>query len=298
MKQTTLKADVLLLLAAAIWGGAFVGQRAAMDHVGPLWFNALRFAIGAIVLLPAVAARRMNRGRNLAATKPWIVGGWVLAGILLFFGATLQQSGLVTTTAGKAGFITTLYVVLVPIFGLAAGQRTASTTWLGAGLAIIGLYFLSVTATFEIGDGDLRVFGCAIVWAAHVLVIAWLAPRSDPIDLATFQYAVVAVVSLGAALLRESVTLDGLRASTWSLLYCGVASVGIAYTLQVVGQRDAPPAHAAILLGFEAVFAAASGYLLLDERFGPREFLGSALMLAGIIVSQAGLLSPPRTRGR
>jgi drug/metabolite transporter (DMT)-like permease len=283
MRRTTIKADALLLVAAAIWGAAFVAQRVAMRHMGPLGFNGVRFALGALALIPLIHVRRIADG---APSGQLYLSGGLLAGTVLFVGASLQQIGLVYTTAGKAGFITGLYVVFVPILGLIVGQRTALPTWLGAGLAAVGLYLLSVSERLQVNLGDGLVLACALVWAVHVLLIARLSPRTDPIRLAAVQFGVTAVLSLLAALVFERIALAGMLAAKWAILYGGLCSVGIAYTLQVVGQRATPPAHAAILLSFEAVFAALTGGWLLGEVLGRRELLGCGLMLIGIIVSQ------------
>lgn len=288
----------MLLLAAILWGAAFVAQRAAMEHLGPLTFNAIRFAIGTLALLPFVAARsHLINGnvpealKNQAEKQPSYLLVGMIAGLVLFVAATLQQAGMVYTTASKAGFITGLYVPLVPVFGLLIGERTHAATWTGAVLAIIGLYLLSINGPLgTINRGDALVIACAIVYAFHVLLIGRIAPHRDPLVLAAIQFAVVAVASCFAASYRETVTLPQLRAAALAILYGGLISVAIAYTLQVVGQRHAPPAHAALVLSLETVFAAAAGYCLLGERLGSRELCGAALMLGGMLLSQLARL--------
>lgn len=303
MKHTTLRADALLLLAAALWGGAFVAQRAAMQHLGPLTFNAIRFAIGSLVLLPVIAARSRRvpataqpNGSSDAGNRHLYVVVGALAGLVMFVAATLQQAGMVYTTAAKGGFITGLYLPLVPIFGLFIGQRTGAATWFGAGMAVVGLYYLSIpnaaVGAMEVNRGDVLVLVCAVVWAVHVLVIGRFAPHTDPVKLAFAQFAVVAIASLIAAVVTERITVEALRAAIWAILYGGFVSVGIAFTLQVVGQRNAPPGHAALLLSLETVFAGFAGYLLLGERFGPRELFGAAVMFGGMLVSQVSRLLP------
>ncbi len=300
MKHTTLRADLLLLLAAVLWGAAFVAQRTAMTHLGPFTYTGIRFALGSLALVPFVLAQSRQSG-GPAASSPsrrrlHIVGG-AAAGVLLFGGVSLQQVGLVYTTAGKAGFITGLYMPLVPVFGLAVGQRTGAATWVGVTLAVIGLYLLSVTGPLTINRGDGYVILCAVVWAVHVLLIAAIAPQADPLRLGVAQFTTVAMVSLVIGVAAERTTAEGVRAAVWAILYGGLISVGIAYTLQLVGQRYAPPGHAALLLSLEAVFAALAGYLLLGERLGPREMVGAAVMLGGMLVSQAGRLLPKPTAG-
>jgi drug/metabolite transporter (DMT)-like permease len=295
MERQALRADLLLLGAAVLWGTAFVAQRSAMQHIGPLTYNGVRFAIGGLALLPFVvirariAARRGTR-RDRPKLRTYLVGG-TAAGLVLLVAADLQQAGLVYTTAGKAGFITGLYAPLVPLLGLLGGQRTRRATWAGVGLAVVGLYFLSVSATFELNPGDALILACAAACAVQVLVIAWLAPRLDPLVLGLIQCSIVAGGSLLLAGCAEHVTLAGLRAAAWEIAYGGVCSVSIAFTLQIIGQRHAPPGHAALVMSLEAVFAALAGYLVLHETFGPREMLGAALMLSGTLVSQVRRLT-------
>ena len=288
MESRALRADLLLLATAAIWGFAFVAQRMGMDHVGPFTFNGVRFALGSLSLLPLVwwEVRRPAMIGTVGFGGKMVLYGGVLAGSALFLGASLQQVGLVYTTAGKAGFITGLYVVIVPILGLCWRQRPDAGTWIGAVMAAVGLYLLSVTAQFTIAFGDLLELAGAFFWACHLLILGWLSPRLPVIRLACLQYAWCAVLSLAVALVFETVALDAIRAAAMPILYGGLGSVGIAYTLQVVAQKDAPPAHAAILLSLEAVFAALGGWLILGEVLSPRGMVGCAFMLAAMLISQ------------
>jgi len=212
--------------------------------------------------------------------------GVLLAGIILFGGASLQQVGIVYTTAGKAGFITGLYVILVPIIGLKWGQKSSTGTWVGAVLAVSGLYLLSVTEQFSIEKGDFLVLLGAFMWAAHVLWISWLSPRMNPIILASLQFAVCSVLSLGTAVAFEPVVWQAIVQAAVPILYGGLMSVGVAYTLQVVAQRKAHPAHAAIILSMEGVFAVITGWIILGETLSVRGLAGCALMLTGMVVSQ------------
>jgi drug/metabolite transporter (DMT)-like permease len=290
LTSKTLKAELLLLLAAVIWGFAFVAQRVGMDHVGPFTYNGVRFILGALSLLPLLWIGR----RSVAPVGPggWrpILGGGLLAGLLLFAGASLQQVGIVYTTAGKAGFITGLYVVIVPAISLFLGHRTPWSTWAGTALAVAGLYLLTLTDDLTLADGDGLVLLGAFFWAGHVLMIGWLSGRRiEPILLACLQFIVCAVLSLAVAVVSEPITLAGLWGGALPILYGGLLSVGVAYTLQVVAQRDAPPAHAAIILSLETVFAALGGWLLLNEILSGRGLIGCALMFAGMLLSQRGL---------
>jgi len=299
MHANTLKADALLLLTAVIWGCAFVAQRAGMDFVGPHTYNGVRFALGALALLPvALRSRRRPSGSEALFPKPTLrtylwAGG--LAGCALFMGSALQQVGLLYTTAGKAGFITGLYVVIVPLLARIGGVRQGASVWTGALLAACGLYLLSVTQQFTIAFGDLLQLIGAFFWAGHVLIIGWLSPRVNPLMLSLAQYVVCSALSLTVAFATEDVNLAGIMDGAWPILYGGVVSVGIAYTLQVVAQRDAKPAHAAILLSMESLFAALAGWLLLHETMSPRGMFGCALMLAAMLLTQlAPLVGRPR----
>jgi drug/metabolite transporter (DMT)-like permease len=288
-KAGALKSDLLLLLAAVIWGFAFVAQRVGMQYVGPFTFNAVRFALGSLVLVPFVRQRPQGRDRREAESGPGEIGilkGGLLAGLVLFGGASLQQVGIVYTTAGKAGFITGLYVILVPILGLSLGQRPGWGTWVGAVSATAGLSLLSVTRGFAPARGDSLVLAGAFFWAAHVLIIGRLVSRADPIPLACLQFAVCSVLSLAVAFAVETIAVGAIVDAAAPILYGGVLSVGIAYTLQVIAQRSAPAAHAAILLSLETVFAALGGRLILDETLTNRALWGCALMLLGILLSQ------------
>lgn len=300
MNSRTLRADILLFVTAAIWGLAFVAQLVGMEHVGPLTFNGTRFALGALALVPLIVSMEKKRGAAAsgANSKRMVVGGGLL-GVALFAGASLQQIGLAgpqlaefgleASTAGKAGFITGLYVVLVPLFGLALAQRPGWGTWLGAALAMVGMYLLSFTAGLSISFGDLLVLLGAFFWAGHVLLVGRLSPGLDAVDaikLSAIQFAACAVLSLVGGVLTEEITLAGVMGAGPAIAYGGLMSVGVAYTLQVIAQRDAQPAHAAIILSLEAVFAAIGGCLMLDEVLTLRALIGCGLMLSGMVLSQ------------
>jgi drug/metabolite transporter (DMT)-like permease len=284
MRSTTIKSDLVLLLAATIWGLAFVAQRVGMDHVGPFTFNGIRFALGGLSLLPFVWMSRK---------KAYVGGNWdllqsgMVSGLFLFAGISFQQVGIVYTTAGKAGFITGLYVVLVPILGLLG--RTAETgagTWAGAILASIGMYLLSVTRGLDIGFGDMLVFFSAFCFAGHIIIIERLCTRFSTAALSLVQCIVCSGLSLGVAMVFESFVLADILAAAFPLFYGGVFSVGVAYTLQIYGQRNSPASHAAIILCLESVTAAVGGWIILNELLSGRAIAGCGLMLTGMLVSQ------------
>jgi drug/metabolite transporter (DMT)-like permease len=258
-----------------------------MQYVGPFLFNAVRFALGCLVLLPVVSLRRRGGSRIIdpAHRKMFLAGG-AAAGLVLFAGASLQQTGIVYTTAGKAGFITGLYVVIVPMLGLFWKQRAGSRAWAGATIAVVGLYLLSIRGAFSISLGDSLVLLGAFFWAGHLLIIGWLTSVIDPLRIAVYQYAVCSLLSFLAALAGEEIGFSGLTGAAVPILYGGLLSVGIAYTLQVVAQKEAHPAHAAVILSFEAVFAALGGWIILEETLSPRGLIGCGFMLAGVVLSQ------------
>ncbi len=278
----------MLLIAAAIWGFAFVAQRVGMDYVGPFTFNGVRFALGSLSLIPLMLFLKGDSPptgvAGDAALTAWRAG--VIAGVVLFVAASLQQIGLVYTTAGKAAFVTCLYIVFVPIAGIFMRQRVAINTWLGCLLAVVGLYFLCVRDSFSLAYGDFLELVGAFFWTAHILLIDRFSRQVDTIKLAFFQFVTCSALCLGTALLFETISWNGIIQAGIPILYGGLCSVGVAYTLQVVGQKNSPPTHAAIILSLETVFAVIGGYLLLDEYLDTSGVIGSALMLAGMLLSQ------------
>lgn len=288
MNKREMKSNMLLMLTAAIWGFAFVVQRVGMQYMGAFAFNGVRFALGSISLVPLIiyfknkkAAEQLEDAPPASALVPGIIVGSVL-----FFGASLQQAGLAYTTAGKAAFITGLYIVIVPLLGIFLKQRTGVNTWIGVVLAASGLYFLSVNEDFTIAIGDfLEIIG-AFFWAVHILVIDHFTKKVDALKLSFVQFAMCSLLSIIAAFIFEDISISGIGQAAIPILYGGLLSVGVAYTLQVVAQKHAKPSHAAIILSMETVFAAIGGALLLGEDLGGRGYFGCALMLAGMLLTQ------------
>ena len=273
---------LLLFLAAVIWGFAFVAQRMGMDFMGPFLFNGIRFVLGSLVLLPIVL--------NLYLKKKISFSGFdyrgILLGVILFFGASAQQIGMVTTTSGNAGFITGLYVIFVPVFGLVIKQSIPKIIWPAAVLAILGLYLLSIKDDFTISSGDAWVSLSAFIWAIHVLLIGNYAQKIEPVYLAFQQFFICGILSFITAVLIEDISYTGIRLAMWPLLYGGVLSVGIAYTLQVVAQKHAHAAAASVILSSESLFAALGGWLILNERMDGKAIIGCVLILTGILLVQ------------
>lgn len=287
-KKYPLSSDAILLLTAIIWGFAFVAQRVGMDWIGPFAFNGIRFALGAFSLVPFIiwqSKKSPAENQNPPSGNLLVTGG-IAAGFLVFLGASFQQVGLMSTTAGNAGFVTGLYMVIVPVMGLAIGQKTTRGTWLGILLAILGLYFLSFTGNLSIARGDFLVLVGAFFWAAQVLVMGWLSPKLDTLKLAFMEFLICSILSMAVALAIEEMTWEGINGAAIPLLYGGLASVGIAYTIQVFAQKRTHPSHASIIMGMEAVFAVIGGWLFLNELLSFRGLLGAGLMLAGMMVSQ------------
>ena len=280
-----MQANLMLLAAAAIWGFGFVAQRLGMDYLQPFAFNGVRFLLGSVSLLPLIWWFS-RRAPNTSAAQSSLLKAGLVAGSLLFIAATLQQVGLLYTSAAKAGFITGLYLILVPMLGLLLKHSSGLMTWLGAMLAVIGLYMLSINDDFTMSPGDLLQFIGALFWALHILVIDHFSSRVNPLRLSAAQFMVCGSLSLAVALCIETPTWGAIAAGWQPVLYAGLVSVGVAYTLQVVGQKSANPAHAAIILSLESVFAAIGGVWLLDESLTMRAWVGCSLMLAGMLLSQ------------
>ena len=295
MTKKDLTSGALLLLTAAIWGFAFVAQKVGSAYVGSFTFNGIRFLIGSASLLPVIWL--LGRKRTVSAKQARVFDRRTLligagAGVILCIAANLQQlgiagfAGLPGTTAGKAGFITALYVVLVPVCGIFMKQRVGVNVWAGMALAITGIYLLSVTGDFRIGFGDLVVLVCAFFFTAHILYIDRVVRDADPVKISCVQFAVAGVISLVIALCTEPIAWSRIMSAAPAILYGGVMSTGVAYTLQVVAQRDARPAPAAIILSMESVFSVIGGALLLQEQMTGRGYLGCVLVLAALILAQ------------
>ncbi|MGI6733888.1 MAG: DMT family transporter [Anaerovoracaceae bacterium] len=299
MNKKKLIGNTFLLMTALIWGLAFVAQRVGMDYVGPLTFTAIRFWLGAAVLLPVLFVMNRKQARalkeeDIEPSTPdeiskkrrslMIAGG--VCGTILFMASIFQQFGLVFTTAGKAGFITALYIVLVPIFGLFLKQRPGILCWIGVVFGTIGLYFLTITEALTIAPGDFIVLIGAFFWAAHVLAIDHFNPYVDGIKLAITQFAVCACWGTIGMLIFERPSIESILSGAIPILYAGILSCGGGFTFQILGQKHTSPTVASLILSMEAVFGAVFGFLLLHEIMSLRELSGCVLMFVGVIVSQ------------
>ena len=287
-----MRGNLLLLLASLIWGTAFVAQSVGMEHIGPFTFMAARSIIGALSLVPVILlqnARKKHMGQPVkmsAGSKRSLLRGGILCGLLLTVAANLQQAALLYTTTGKAGFLTALYILLVPIAGIFMGRRVVPAIWLAIAVAAIGLYLLSVQSSLTIDPADLLLIACAFVFTGHILAVDHYSPKVSGVALSCLQFLVAGLLSSIMMFLFESPSVPDLLASALPLLYVGVLSSGVAYTLQIMGQRLTTPAVASLIMSGEAIFALVGGMLILGERMTGREALGSALMFIAIIGAQ------------
>lgn len=294
--KTTVKNSLLLLLAACIWGVAFVAQSEGMAYMGPFTFNAARFLLGGTVLVPLIVwnAGKAGGGRQTtealwqngkAQWKVTLAGG-VCCGLAIFSASTFQQIGIQYTTVGKAGFITTLYIIMVPLFGLVFGKKVRPVVWPGALMAAAGLYLLCVNETVSLNRGDLYVFFCAVLFSVHILVIDYFSPKADGVKLSCIQFYFSGILSLLLALLFETPTLSALAAGSLPVLYAGIMSCGVAYTLQIVGQRGMDASVASLILSLESVVSVLAGWLILGQLLSLRERIGCVIVFAAVILVQ------------
>ena len=275
--------SLLLLLTALIWGTAFVAQRFGMNFVGPLTFQSVRTLLGFAALLPVALYRKKRAG---AAFRMPSLRASLICGLTLTAATCLQQIALTTVSAGKAGFITALYVVLVPVFGIPLGRRTGRNTWIGVALAVAGLYLLSSISSLSVSMGELLLIGCAALFSVQILAVDHFAPRCDCVMLSCMQFLVAGLAPLPPALLLEHPQWSQVWDARLSIFYTGVFSCSVAYTLQILGQRRTPPALASLIMSLESVFSVIFGALLLHETMTGKELLGCALMLSAVLLSQ------------
>lgn len=292
MKNKGIRSEIFLIITAIIWGTSFVAQRVGMEYIGPFTFTATRFLIGTISLVPVILLmdhlrkKGTSRDEEESGTKKDLLTGGLACGLALFFGISFQQAGLQYTTAGKAGFITALYIVLVPVLGLFLKKKVDKRVWLGLGLAVVGLYLLCVTEGFSISKGDLIVLCGTVFWAIHILVIDHFAPKVNGLKMSCIQFFTAGILSLIMALLTETIELGAIINSAGPILYTGIVVVGIAYTFQILGQNGTNPTVAAIILSMESVFAVVSGMILLGEIMSIKEIIGCILMFAAVLITE------------
>ena len=287
------KNAVLLFTAAFIWGTAFVAQSVGMEYLGPFGFNGIRNFVGSLALLPCIfLLNKINRRSEAVEQNEqqrdrkvlWI--GGICCGLCLFVASTLQQIGMQYTSVGKCGFITAFYIVFVPVLGIFLKKAAGWKVWMSVFLALIGLYFLCIKEGFSIGKGDIMIFACALVFAVHILVIDYYSPKVDGVKMSCIQFFVCGIASLPFMFLTETPQIGNILDARMPILYAGVMSCGVAYTLQILGQKHANPAIASLLLSMESCFSVLSGWIILGETLSAREGIGCVLMFVAIILAQ------------
>lgn len=277
----------MLFLTAFIWGTAFVAQSVGMDYLGPFGFNGIRSLIGGVALLPCIyILGKINKNSNEKGDVKTLAAGGICCGLALFAASSMQQIGIQYTTAGKAGFITAFYIVLVPVFGIFLGKKTGWKIWLAVALALAGLYFLCITESFSVGRGDIYVFIGALLFTVHILVIDYFAPRTDGVKMSCIQFFVAGILSMFPMAAFETTTVEGIMRSWGPLLYAGVLSCGVAYTLQIIGQKNMNPTVASLILSLESCISVLAGWAILGEQLSVREGVGCILMFAAIVLAQ------------
>ena len=285
--KNKLRGILALMVATVIWGSAFIAQSVGMDHIGPMTFQAVRCALAFIFLMPLTflfSGDKDVTARNWRDPKLWKAG--ILCGSALFVAGGLQQIGLVYTSAGKAGFITAMYIVLVPILGVFLKKRPSLTAWLSVAVAVGGLYLLSCVGVSEINKGDLLLLGCAVAFAVQITLVDRHAGDLDGIQLNCVQSLVCSLLSAVVMFASEEPKMGDILACWLPLAYAGILSMGIAYTLQIVGQKHLEPTPASLIMSLESVYAAVFGWLILKERMAPHELLGCGLVFAAVMISQ------------
>jgi len=283
-----LKNGFLLFMAAFIWGIAFVAQSVGMDYVGPFTFNGIRSLIGSFVLFLFLQIRRIGSKKKEQGTedKKTLILGGVVCGIFLTIASTLQQIGIMYTTVGKAGFITALYIIFVPILQMFSGKKVGMKIWLSVALGALGLYLLCMKESFILQKGDFLVILCAIVFAFHILVIDYFSPKVDGVKLSCMQFLVCGIVCCVVMAFTEKIDINAMIQGAVPILYAGIFSCGVAYTVQIVGQKNMNPTIASLILSLESVVSAIAGFLILKQSLTVRETAGCVLMFAAIILAQ------------
>ena len=293
--KTKTKGFIMLLMTAFIWGTAFVAQRKGMEFIGPFTFNGIRSFIGAAVLIPVILLIRSRAKASdpdspdalvSSSSRKNLLKGGLCCGLLMFTASTLQQAGMVYTTSGKAGFITALYIVIVPILGLFLGKRVRPVIVFCVALAMAGLYLLTIKEGLTINKGDLLILACAFFFSIHILVIDHFSPRTNPVALSAIQLLITGIISVPCMAIFETINWNSLYECAFPIFYAGVMSCGVAYTMQIVAQKYTEPAVASLLLSLESVFAALAGAVVLGEVLSGRELTGCIIMFAAIILVQ------------
>ena len=290
--KTKVRTSCLLFLTACIWGSSFVAQSVGMDYIGPYTFNCLRFLIGGLVLLPVIFFSRhrkkdqKDRSKDRTLQKKEMLCGGIVCGVVLCIASTLQQIGIIYTTAGKAGFLTAMYIVLVPVLGLYLKRKAGLQLWISVGLALLGLYLLCMKGAFSLNGGDVLLILCAVGFSVHIMVVDYFSPKLDGMILSCIQFLVAGLISGIGMLLSEQFDWHMVLLAAKPILYSGVLSCGVGYTLQVIAQKGLNPTVASLLMSLESVVSVIAGFLVLHEVLSGRELLGCVFMFAAVILAQ------------
>lgn len=290
MKQQ-IKSSLILLLTATIWGVAFVAQSVGMEYIGPFTFNAIRCVLGGLVLIPVILVLKKKKETGAEnqekEDKKTLWPGGIACGVILCIASNLQQFGIMEASVGKSGFFTALYIVMIPVIGIFIGKRSGIKLWFCVALAVVGMYLLCMKdGSFTIERADIMLLLCALVFSFHILVVDYFSPKVDGVKMSCIQFFVCGVLSAVGMLFTETPDISNIQATWLPLLYAGLLSCGVGYTLQIVGQKGINPVIASLIMSLESVISALAGWVILGQVLSPKEILGCVLMFVAIIITQ------------
>jgi drug/metabolite transporter (DMT)-like permease len=290
MKQQ-IKSSLILLLTATIWGVAFVAQSVGMEYIGPFTFNAIRCVLGGLVLIPVILVLKKKKETGAEnqekEDKKTLWAGGIACGVILCIASNLQQFGIMEASVGKSGFFTALYIVMIPVIGIFIGKRPGIKLWFCVALAVVGMYLLCMKdGSFTIERADIMLLLCALVFSVHILVVDYFSPKVDGVKMSCIQFFVCGVLSAVGMLFTETPDISNIQAAWLPLLYAGLLSCGVGYTLQIVGQKGINPVIASLIMSLESVISALAGWVILGQVLSPKEILGCILMFVAIIITQ------------
>ena len=290
MKQQ-IKSSLILLLTATIWGVAFVAQSVGMEYIGPFTFNAIRCVLGGLVLIPVILILKKKKETGAEnqekEDKKTLWMGGIACGVILCIASNLQQFGIMEASVGKSGFFTALYIVMIPVIGIFIGKRPGIKLWFCVALAVVGMYLLCMKdGSFTIERADIMLLLCALAFSFHILVVDYFSPKVDGVKMSCIQFFVCGVLSAVGMLFTETPDISNIQAAWLPLLYAGLLSCGVGYTLQIVGQKGINPVIASLIMSLESVISALAGWVILGQVLSPKEILGCVLMFVAIIITQ------------
>ncbi len=290
MKQQ-IKSSLILLLTATIWGVAFVAQSVGMEYIGPFTFNAIRCVLGGLVLIPVILVLKKKKETGAEnqekEDKKTLWAGGIACGVILCIASNLQQFGIMEASVGKSGFFTALYIVMIPVIGIFIGKRPGIKLWFCVALAVVGMYLLCMKdGSFTIEWADIMLLLCALAFSFHILVVDYFSPKVDGVKMSCIQFFVCGVLSAVGMLFTETPDISNIQAAWLPLLYAGLLSCGVGYTLQIVGQKGINPVIASLIMSLESVISALAGWVILGQVLSPKEILGCVLMFVAIIITQ------------